>query len=71
MKRDLAFKATTYLLAGTLGGVLLSQAACKKSGPDSKIGVIAELSGEIPAVGESCQKAAELAVAEINESGGV
>ena len=71
MKRDLALKATTFLLAGTLGGVLLSQAACKKSGPDIKIGVIAELSGEIPAVGESCKKAAELAVAEINESGGV
>lgn len=71
MKRDLAFKATTYLLAGTLGAVLLSQAACKKSGPDLKIGVIAELTGEIPAVGDSCKKAAELAVAEINDAGGV
>ena len=71
MKRDLAFKATTILLAGTLGGVLLSQAACKKTGPDIKIGVIAELSGDLPAVGDSCKKAAELAVAEINDAGGV
>ena len=71
MKRDLALKATTFLLAGTLGGLLLSQAACKKSGPDIKVGVIAELSGDIPAVGDSCKKAAELAITEINESGGV
>jgi branched-chain amino acid transport system substrate-binding protein len=71
MKRDLAFKATTLLLAGTLGGLFLTQAACRKSGPDIKIGVIAELSGDIPAVGDSCKKAAELAVAEINDAGGV
>lgn len=71
MKRDLAFKATTFLLAGALGGVFLSQAACRKSGPDLKIGVIAELTGDIPAVGDSCKKAAELAVAEINDAGGV
>jgi branched-chain amino acid transport system substrate-binding protein len=71
MKRDLAFNATTFFLAGTLGGVLLTQSACKKSGPDIKIGVIAELTGDIPAVGDSCKKAAELAVAEINESGGI
>ena len=71
MKRDLALKATTFLLAGSLGGVLLTQAACKRSGPDIKIGVIAELSGDLPAVGESCKKAAELAINEINESGRV
>jgi branched-chain amino acid transport system substrate-binding protein len=71
MKRDLVFRATSLLLAGSLGGVLLSQAACKKSGPDIKIGVIAELTGDIPAIGDSCKKAAELAVAQINEAGGV
>ena len=71
MKRDFVFKASTFLLAGTLGGVLLTQAACGKSGPDIKIGVIAELTGDIPAVGDSCKKAAELAVAEINDAGGV
>ena len=57
MKRDFAFKASTLLLAGTLGGVLFTQAACKKSGPDIKIGVIAELTGDIPAVGGSRKKA--------------
>ncbi|MBA3028275.1 MAG: ABC transporter substrate-binding protein [Desulfobacteraceae bacterium] len=36
-----------------------------------KIGVIAELTGDIPAVGASCKNAAELAVSEINEAGGV
>ena len=71
MKRDFAFEASTLLLAATLGGALLTQAACKKSGPDIKIGVIAELSGDLPAVGDSCKKAAELAVAEINDAGGV
>ena len=71
MKRDFVFRASTFLLAGTLGGMLLTQAACKKSGPDLKIGVIAELTGDIPAVGDSCKKAAELAVAQINEAGGV
>jgi branched-chain amino acid transport system substrate-binding protein len=71
MKRDFAFKASTLLLAATLGGALLTQAACKKSGPDIKIGVIAELTGDIAAVGDSCKKAAELAVAEINDAGGV
>lgn len=71
MKRDFAFKASTLLLAAALGGVLFTQAACRKSGPDIKIGVIAELTGDIPAVGDSCKKAAELAVAEINDAGGV
>lgn len=71
MKRDFAFKASTLLAAGAIGGTLLTLTACSKSGPDIKIGVIAELTGEIPAVGDSCKKAAELAVAEINEAGGV
>ena len=36
-----------------------------------RIGLIAELSGTIPAVGASCRQGAELAVREINESGGI
>ncbi len=36
-----------------------------------KIGLIAELTGDIPAVGASCKNAAEMAVAEINEAGGI
>ena len=44
-------------------------ACAKKEVPDLTVGVIAELSGDIPAVGASCKSAAEMAVAEINESG--
>ena len=36
-----------------------------------RVGVIAELTGDMPAVGESCKKAAELAVKEINDAGGL
>ena len=36
-----------------------------------KVGVIAELTGDIPAVGASCKNAAEMAVAEVNDSGGI
>jgi len=52
---------------------LLGTAACgkKQAVPDIKIGLIAELSGDIPAVGASCKNAAEMAVAEINLEGGV
>ncbi len=35
------------------------------------IGVIAELTGDIPAVGASCRNAAELAAAEVNAAGGL
>lgn len=53
-----------------LSGALLG--ACgKKNLPDLTIGVIAELSGDIPAVGASCKNAAEMAVTEINDAGGV
>ena len=34
------------------------------------MGLIAELTGDMPAVGESCKKAAQLAVKEINDAGG-
>ena len=36
-----------------------------------KIGVIAELTGDIPAVGASCKNAAEMAVKEVNDAGGL
>jgi branched-chain amino acid transport system substrate-binding protein len=54
-----------------LAGAALLGACAKKELPDLVIGVIAELSGDIPAVGASCKNAAEMAVAEINEAGGV
>ena len=36
-----------------------------------KLGVIAELTGDMPAVGASCKNAAEMAVKEINTAGGL
>ena len=36
-----------------------------------KLGVIAELTGDMPAVGTSCKNAAELAVKEVNAAGGL
>lgn len=40
-------------------------------GEEIVIGVIAPLTGEIPKVGESTQNAAEMAVSEVNEAGGL
>jgi branched-chain amino acid transport system substrate-binding protein len=46
--------------------------SCSKNDPNTiKIGVIAELTGDVPAVGASCKNAAEMAVAEINKNGGI
>lgn len=36
-----------------------------------KVGVIAELTGDVPAVGASCKNAAEMAAKEINDAGGI
>ncbi len=45
---------------------------CQKSGDSTvKVGLIAELTGDIPAVGTSCKNAAELAAKEINDAGGI
>ena len=36
-----------------------------------RIGVVAELTGNLPAIGASCRNAAELAVQQVNENGGL
>lgn len=54
--------------------VILALGICGCSKNDSSrinIGVIAELTGDIPAVGASCKNAAEMAVAEVNDAGGI
>ncbi|GAB6268614.1 MAG: ABC transporter substrate-binding protein [Smithella sp.] len=54
--------------------MILSLAICGCGKTDSnaiKIGVIAELTGDVPAVGTSCKNAAEMAVQEINDAGGI
>jgi branched-chain amino acid transport system substrate-binding protein len=46
--------------------------ACRPAAPQTiKIGVNAELTGGIPVVGESCKNAAQLAVKQINDAGGL
>ncbi len=50
----------------------LCAAGCGEKAPSTiRVGVIAELTGDMPAVGESCKKAAQLAVKEMNDAGGV
>ncbi|MCC6147818.1 MAG: ABC transporter substrate-binding protein [Anaerolineaceae bacterium] len=47
-------------------------AACGGGASDTiKVGVVAELTGDIPAVGASCKNAAEMSVQEINDAGGL
>lgn len=65
MKRLAVFVATLLILAFALG-------ACGPSAPQTiKIGLNAELTGNIPVVGESCKNAALLAVKEVNDAGGL
>ena len=58
----IAFGMITAMLAGCAGA---------GGGDTIKVGVVAELTGDIPAVGASCKNAAELAVKEINDAGGL
>lgn len=65
MKRFVTLMGALLVLALALG-------ACGPSAPQTiKIGVNAELTGGIPVVGESCKNAAQLAVKEINDAGGL
>ena len=60
-KNILAILAVVTVLAG-----------CGGSKTDTvRIGVIAELTGAIPAVGASCRNGAEMAAQEINDAGGI
>jgi branched-chain amino acid transport system substrate-binding protein len=63
-------KGTILLGILILASMLL--AACGGGAADTiKVGVVAELTGDIPAVGASCKNAAELAVKEVNDAGGL
>ncbi len=50
---------------------LLVLTSCHPSKPTIKIGINAELTGEVPAVGASCVNAAKLFADELNASGGL
>jgi len=54
-----------------VAGALLSACAGGGAANTIKVGVVAELTGDIPAVGASCKNAAEMAVQEINDAGGL
>lgn len=64
-------KRSSYvLLVVMLLGMVLS--ACQPAAPTTiKVGLNVELTGSIPVVGESSKNAAELAVKEINDAGGL
>ncbi len=63
-------KRFMLIVISLLTGLLLVTCSGEKSNT-IRIGVIAELTGDMPAVGESCKKAAEMAVKEINDAGGL
>ncbi|OPY12897.1 ABC transporter substrate-binding protein [Syntrophus buswellii] len=66
MRTSILFSA--LLLLTILG---LSVTGCSDRGEPVRIGVIAELTGDMSAVGASCRKAAQMAADEINEGGGL
>ena len=63
----------TLKLLSLLLAVMMMVSACGGAGGTStiKVGVVAELTGDIPAVGASCKNASEMAVKEINDAGGL
>ncbi|MHB8836409.1 MAG: ABC transporter substrate-binding protein [Candidatus Methylomirabilia bacterium] len=61
MKKTAVFLAAAFLL----GSVPAARAE------SVRVGVIAEITGDMPAVGASCRNAAEMAVKEINAAGGL
>jgi len=58
-------------LPALAAALLLSSCGRSPSTDTVRIGVIAELTGDMPAVGASCRNAAEMAVREINAAGGI
>lgn len=66
MKRAMLLISVVLLISMLLG------ACTANTGKNTiPVGVIAELTGDIPAVGTSCKNAAELAVKEVNDAGGL
>ncbi|MCX5806512.1 MAG: ABC transporter substrate-binding protein [Proteobacteria bacterium] len=63
-------KAFFFMALCMIVSVFLTSCSGDK-GSTIRIGVIAELTGDMPAVGESCKKAAEMAAQELNDAGGL
>lgn len=64
-------KVSLLLSLLVLSSILLSACGGGASANTIKVGVVAELTGDIPAVGASCKNAAEMAVKEVNDAGGL
>ena len=64
-------KVSVALVVLTLVSLVLAGCAQTASTQTIKVGVVAELTGDIPAVGASCKNAAEMAVKEVNDAGGL
>jgi branched-chain amino acid transport system substrate-binding protein len=67
---DFMKKAFFFMALCMIVSVFLTSCSGDK-GSTIRIGVIAELTGDMPAVGESCKKAAEMAAQELNDAGGL
>jgi len=63
-------RAGLFLSAVLSVGTLLLT-SCQPSKPLVKIGINAELTGEMPAVGASCKQAAQLFAEQVNKAGGI
>ena len=65
MKKAIIFFILLIVLSSGIYG-------CGKTDSNTiRIGLIAELTGDVPAVGASCKNAAEMAVQEVNDAGGI
>ncbi len=64
-------KASFVLVMLLIVSMVLTGCAPTGGTQTIKVGVIGELTGDIPAVGASCKNAAEMAVKEINDAGGL
>ncbi len=62
---------TDLLRRLALAGALALLGCREQSADTVRIGVNAEITGDMPAVGASCRKAAELAANEVNAAGGI
>lgn len=70
MKKLSSIMVTSMLLLSMVSVLIIGLAGCGETNV-IKIGVIAELTGEMPAVGQSCVNSANLAAEEINDTGGI
>jgi len=61
-------KSLSLLLFAVLASLSVFAWSAEKT---LKLGVVAELTGDMPAVGTSCKNAAEMAVKEVNAAGGL